>query len=421
MFRFGLLYKFDLKNNKSSLHYKNPSFSRGFFIFDFMRQLSLSILFLFLLQGCFLSENPIKTSMKNDNFLTEILKNKEEYEIQIAYTEITRDKDGKPVFRDFEFQVDEEKYFYPASTIKLPIIVLTLDKINELRATGIDITPKSKILISSIHEENNQVQKDSITSFQNLIADVFLVSDNSASNVLIDFIGYNNFNAKMAKAGFKNTYLNHKFNPDPYVKNNWQIKTVKNEIISSNENQIIITAEQNTLGLKKGKNRFQNGKVVPGAIDFSQKNRSSITDMHNILKRIIFPLKFDKDKTFNLNVEDYDFLRYWMSRFTYEDIGDKFKTEKKYFDSYNKFFIHGEDTIVNDRNIRVYNKIGQAFGTSVDNAYIKNYQDDVEFFLTATIYTNKNKTINDNVYEYNQTAIPFLSKLSKSIYSRLSK
>ena len=165
-----------------------------------MRQLSLSILFLFLLQGCFLSENPIKTSMKNDNFLTEILKNKEEYEIQIAYTEITRDKDGKPVFRDFEFQVDEEKYFYPASTIKLPIIVLTLDKINELRATGIDITPKSKILISSIHDENNQVQKESITSFQNLIADVFLVSDNSASNVLIDFIGYNNFNAKMVKA-----------------------------------------------------------------------------------------------------------------------------------------------------------------------------------------------------------------------------
>jgi hypothetical protein len=359
--------------------------------------------------------------MKSDNFLSEILKNKDEYEIQIAYTEITRDKEGKPVFRDFELQVDEEKYFYPASTIKLPIVVLTLDKINELRSTGIDITPKSKIIVSSTHEVNNQVQKDSITSFQNLIADVFLVSDNTASNVLIDFIGYNKFNAKMEQAGFKNTYLNHKFNPDPYVNINWQIKTVKNEIISSNENQIVITAKQNTLGLKKGKNRFQNGEVVPGAFDFSQKNRSSITDMHNILKRIIFPLKFDKDKTFNLNVEDYDFLRYWMSRFTYEDIGDKYKTKKKYFDSYNKFFIHGDDTIVRDKNIRVYNKIGQAYGTSIDNAYIKNYQDDVEFFLTATIYTNKNKTINDNVYEYDQIAIPFLSKLSKSLYSRLSK
>ena len=386
-----------------------------------MRQLSLCILSLFLLQGCFLRENPIKASMKSDNFLSEILKNKDEYEIQIAYTEITRDKYDEPVFRDFELQVDEEKYFYPASTIKLPIVVLTLDKINELRSTGIDITPKSKIIVSSTHEGNNQVQKDSITSFQNLIADVFLVSDNSASNVLIDFIGYNYFNTKMAQAGIKNTYLNHKFNPDPYVNIHWQIKTLKNELISSNENQIIITADQKTLQLKKGKKKFQDGIVINGSLDFSQKNRSSIIDMHNILKRIIFPLKFDKDKTFNLNVEDYDFLRYWMSRFTYEDIGEKFKSEKKYFDSYNKFFIHGEDTIVRDKNIRVYNKIGQAYGTSIDNAYIKNYQDDVEFFLTATIYTNKNKTINDNVYEYDQTAIPFLSKLSKSIYSRLSK
>jgi hypothetical protein len=386
-----------------------------------MRNVFVLIISLLLLIGCSLSPDPLKLAFKEDEFLKKIVKDKDNYEIQILYTEVSKNSLGQTEFSDFQFQLNDEKYFYPASTIKLPIIVLTLDKINELRATGIDITPKSKILISSIHEENNQVQKDSITSFQNLIADVFLVSDNSASNVLIDFIGYNNFNAKMAQAGFKNTYLNHKFNPDPYVNTSWQIKTVKNETISSNENQVIITAEQNTLGLKKGKNRFQNGKLVPGAFDFSQKNRSSITDMHNILKRIIFPLKFDKDKTFNLNVEDYDFLRYWMSRFTYEDIGDKFKTEKKYFDSYNKFFIHGEDTIVNDRNIRVYNKIGQAFGTSVDNAYIKNYQDDVEFFLTATIYTNKNKTINDNVYEYNQIAIPFLSKLSKSIYSRLSE
>ena len=94
-------------------------------------------------------------------------------------------------------------------------------------------------------------------------------------------------------------------------------------------------------------------------------------------------------------------------------------TDKKYFESYNKFFIHGVDTVVTNKNIRVYNKIGQAYGTSVDNAYIRNYQDDIEFVLTATIYTNKNKTINDNVYEYDETAIPFLAKLSQSLYNNL--
>ena len=386
-----------------------------------MRQLLLSILFLFLFQGCFLSENPIKKSMKNDNFLTEILKNKEEYEIQIAYTEISRNKDGEPIFKDFEFQVDENKYFYPASAIKLPIVVLTLDKINELRSSGIDITLKSKILISSNHSKKNEIQLDTITSFQNLIADVFLVSDNYSSNILIDFIGYNYFNTKMSQAGLKNTYLNHKFNPDPYVNIDWLIQTVDKQLISSNQDQIIVTASQNISGLKKGENKFQDGSIVSGSLDFSQKNRHSIRDMHNLLKRIIFPSKLDKENVFNLNVEDYDFLRYWMSRYTYEDLGDKFRNDKKYFDSYNKFFIHGKDTVVNNRNIRVYNKLGQAYGTSIDNAYIRNYQDDIEFFLTATIYTNKNKTINDNIYEYDQTAIPFLSKLSQSIYSRLSK
>ena len=384
-----------------------------------MRQLLLSILFLFLFQGCFLSENPIKKSMKNDNFLTEILKNKEEYEIQIAYTEISRNKDGEPVFKDFEFQVDENKYFYPASTIKLPIVVLTLVKINELRSSGIDISLKSKILISSDHNQIREIQIDTITSFQNLIADVFLVSDNYSSNILIDFIGYNYFNTKMSQAGLKNTYLNHKFNPDPYVNIDWLIQTVDKQLISSNQDQIIVTANQNISGLKKGENKFQDGSIVSGSLDFSQKNRHSIRDMHNLLKRIIFPSKLDKENVFNLNVEDYDFLRYWMSRYTYEDLGDKFRNDKKYFDSYNKFFIHGSDTLVNNRNIRVYNKLGQAYGTSVDNAYIRNYQDDIEFVLTATIYTNKNKTINDNVYEYDETAIPFLAKLSQSLYNNL--
>ena len=386
-----------------------------------MRNVYVLIISLLLLIGCSFSSDPIKSAFKKDEFLKKIEKDKDKYELQIAFTEISRNKDGEPIFKDFEFQVDENKYFYPASTTKLPIVVLTLDKINKLRSSGINITLKSKILISSNHSEKNEIQTDTITSFQNLIADVFLVSDNYSSNILIDFIGYNYFNTKMSQAGLKNTYLNHKFNPDPYVNIDWLIKTVDKQLISSNQDQIIVTANQNISGLKKGENKFQDGMIVSGSLDFSQKNRHSIRDMHNLLKRIIFPSKLDKENVFNLNVEDYDFLRYWMSRYTYEDLGDKFRTDTKYFDSYNKFFIHGSDTVVNNRNIRVYNKLGQAYGTSVDNAYIRNYQDDIEFILTATIYTNKNKTINDNIYEYDQTAIPFLSKLSQSIYSRLSK
>ena len=40
------------------------------------------------------------------------------------------------------------------------------------------------------------------------------------------------------------------------------------------------------------------------------------------------------------------------------------------------------------------------------------------FFLSATIYVNDNNVINDNIYEYDEIAIPFLAKLSQSIYNR---
>ena len=108
-----------------------------------------------------------------------------------------------------------------------------------------------------------------------------------------------------------------------------------------------------------------------------------------------------------------------MSRFTHEDLGAKYIGDPKFFNSFNKFFIYGNDTILSNADVRVYNKIGQAYGTSTDSAYIKNYKEDIEFFLTATIYTNKNEIINDDIYEYGDTAIPFLSRLSKALYKNL--
>ena len=377
------------------------------------------LLLTIILFGCSLETNPIKTSLRKNDFLKQIIKDKEDYEIQVLLTKINQNNTNID-FQEYEYLLDDNQYFYPASTIKLPVVVLALKKINELRSKGSEITLKSKITLNYRDEYSELVIRDSITSFQNLIADVFLVSDNSASNILIDFLGYNYFNDEMKNAGFDKTYLNHKFNPDPYVNSTWQISDLDNNIISSlNDNQKIIKADDKTNGLEKGDRRYFKGEILDESLNFSEKNRSSVTDMHNLIKYIFYPEIFDSTNNFNLNVEDYDFLRYWMSRFTYEDIGQKFIGDEKFFETYNKFFIHGDEQSVSNEQIRVYNKIGQAYGTSIDNALIKNYQDNIEFILTATIYTNKNKVINDNLYEYDDIAVPFLAKLSRGIYQEL--
>ncbi len=367
-------------------------------------------LFSLLLLSCNSTNNPIELIIKKrEPKLKSIYKNKENHNLQILYTKVVRDSSGAPTFIEYDYKVDNNFYFYPASTMKLPIVVLTLQKINELRNEGLNISVENKILLV------NEDQKIKETTFKDLIAKVFLVSDNSASNILINFLGYNYFNQEMRKKGLNTIVLNHKFNPDPYVKNDWTIYTLEGDLISKEEVQEVI--EHNSLdNLRQGKSQILNNEKIDNPFNFKTKNRASLRDLDGVMKRIIYPELFREKDRMNLRDQDYNFLRYWMSRFTFEDVGLEYQKDSKYFDSYNKFFIYGDSTNTIDRKIRIYNKVGIAYGTLTDISYIKDYQKDIEFFLSATIYVNQNQIVNDNLYEYDDVGIPFLAELARQVY-----
>ena len=382
---------------------------RGFFNFMLMYKYLLAS-FCFLLLSCSSTTNPIELIIKKrEPQLKLIYKNKENHNLQILYTKVVRDSLGMPSFIEYDYKIDSNQYFYPASTMKLPIVALTLQKINELRNTGINITVESKILLLNTDQITTE------TTFKDLIAKVFLVSDNSASNILINFLGYNYFNKQMREKGLNTIVLNHKFNPDPYVKTDWKIYTLDRDLISKDEVQEVI--EHNSLdNLRQGKSQILNGEEVATPFNFKTKNRASLRDQDGVMKRIIYPDLFQEQDRINLSDQDYNFLRYWMSRFTFEDIGIEYQKDSKYFDSYNKFFIYGDSTNAVDRKIRIYNKVGVAYGALTDISYIRDYQKNIEFFLSATIYVNQNQIVNDNIYEYDDLGIPFLAELARQVY-----
>ena len=382
---------------------------RGFFNFMLMYKYLLAS-FCFLLLSCSSTTNPIELIIKKrEPQLKPIYKNKENHNLQILYTKVVRDSLGMPSFIQYDYQADNNVYFYPASTMKLPIVALTLQKINELRNTGINITVESKILLLSADQITTE------TTFKDLISKVFLVSDNSASNILINFLGYNYFNQQMREKGLNTIVLNHKFNPDPYVKTDWKIYTLDRDLISKDETQEII--EHNNLdNLLQGKFQILNGEKVATPFNFKTKNKASLRDLDGVMKRIIYPDLFQEQDRINLSDQDYNFLWYWMSRFTLEDIGIEYQKDSKYFDSYNKFFIYGDSTNTIDRKIRIYNKVGVAYGALTDISYIRDYQKKIEFFLSATIYVNQNQIVNDNIYEYDDVGIPFLAELARQVY-----
>ena len=67
-------------------------------------------------------------------------------------------------------------------------------------------------------------------------------------------------------------------------------------------------------------------------------------------------------------------------------------------------------------HIRIFNKVGDAYGFLTDASYIVDFKNGIEFILSATIYANENQTFNDDNYEYDEIGLPFLRDLGQAIY-----
>ena len=76
----------------------------------------------------------------------------------------------------------------------------------------------------------------------------------------------------------------------------------------------------------------------------------------------------------------------------------------------------GDNTEPMPEHIKIYNKVGYAYGTLTDCAYIQDTKNHLEFMLTATILVNDNHIFNDNTYEYEEIGIPFLAQLGRELY-----
>jgi hypothetical protein len=78
--------------------------------------------------------------------------------------------------------------------------------------------------------------------------------------------------------------------------------------------------------------------------------------------------------------------------------------------------LYGADKSRSEPQIRIFNKIGQAYGYLTDVAYVADLKNDIEFMLTATIHCNSDGIYNDDKYDYEKVGLPFLKNLGRVIY-----
>jgi hypothetical protein len=352
----------------------------------------------------------------------------DKYEVQVLYTEIDRAADGAVRLSTHRWGADSTQYFYPASTVKMPAAILALQWINEHGATG--LSPQTLLFhgtgTAPAAAPQTSVNSDSTSasgypSVAHYLRKIFLVSDNDAYNRLFELLGPTYMNHALHRAGIRGGRLQHRvgvggfstethawLNPVRFVdgiNTPYQI----GERHDDYHNPLPQIKEQH-----RGKGYTTNdGELINTPFDFSHKNYLSVRNLHDILLRVVLPEAVAEHQRFKLTDEDYELIRKAMGQRPRESDFPQYDKP----DNYVKFWMYGDqpdETQIPD-GLRIYNKVGWAYGYLTDAAHITDAESGREFLLVGTIHVNENRIFNDGVYEYETIGLPFFGELGRAV------
>ncbi|MCF8247152.1 MAG: class A beta-lactamase-related serine hydrolase [Saprospiraceae bacterium] len=353
-----------------------------------------------------------------------LLDHPEQYDIQIIYTQIDRDEHNFPHFKQHSFQLDKNLYYYPASTVKMPTAFLALEKLNQLKIIGLDKNSVMKNGAASPPQtaaETDSTAENGLPSLAHYVKKIFLVSDNDANNRLYEFLGQQAINERLWAKGYEDLRIVHRLGVGGYdAEANRHTNPVgfyEGEKMLYYQGEVDSRADKD-FNLKKtlrGKGFYEGDSLVNRPFDFSEKNYVSLQCFHDMLQAVMFPEAVPPAHRFDLTEDDYRLLYQVMSERPRESLYPKYDHEA---DQHCKFFIYG-DRKEDERmppNVRIFNKVGWAYGFLTDVSYIVDFDAGVEFFLAATIHVNADGVYNDDNYEYESVGLPFFSNLGQVVY-----
>lgn len=408
--------------------------------------LLFSLFLILLSHSCTTAKNPravaetkdlTEAGKKKDTFLTNILEsyphyfdtllqNKDQWKIKIIYTQIDRNDRNEPILTHHYFNSNSAAYFYPASTVKLPVAALSLQKLQLLNIPGLDkyttmVTGAASPGQTAVY--NDPTTADGRPSVAHYIKKIFLVSDNDAYNRLYEFLGQEYLNNTLHQMGYYSVQLLHRLqlplteeqnrltNPVAFYDSVGKLLYRQPMVHSKLRYQ-----QRQTL---LGNGFISGGKLVEQPFDFSTKNRFTLQDLHTVLQSIVLPQTVPEKQRVQLTDDDYAFLYKCMSMLPQESRYPSY--DSTYPDGYVKFFLFGGDGKIENGSLRIFNKVGDAYGFLHDVAYIVDLDEGIEFLLSASIYCNSDNIFNDDKYDYATIGFPFLKHLGEVIYQHEAK
>ena len=391
-----------------------------------MKQLLVLLSVSFLIGSCQPNSQVLfEEGLEDYPTLKKVLADTAKYQVQILYTQIDRNEHGNPLFTTYPFNVDDSRYFYPASTVKLPVALLALEWLEEQQLPG--LTLETTMLTDSVRPSQLPALSDStsqtgLPSIGHYIKKILLVSDNDAYNRLYELLGTDYINKKLKEKGLLNSVIMQRLSFPISADENRQFNPVR-FVDASGKLILEIPARQadSTYVVpgnpKLGRAYYKNDSLIQGGMDFSYKNKFSLTDFHGVVQRTIFPEAFVGMERFNLNEGHRNFVLQYMSMLPRESDYPAYDTTE-FYDSFSKFTKFGTEKGKIDPRFRLFNKTGWSYGHLIEGGYFVDFESGVEFFVSAIVYVNEDQILNDDKYETDEVGLPFFAELGEYLYQR---
>lgn len=395
-----------------------------------MIRFSLCISIAFLVVG-----TSIHGQTKNDPLLKEILSsiqdsttklvlnNPDQYRVQIIYTQINRDKKGKTNFINYHLNVDPDLYFNPASMVKMPLAFLSMEKIHEMNTPGINKFTRMKYDSSyerQVAMTNDSSAENSFPSIAHFIKRAFLISENDPYNRMYQFIGQQQTNKKLIEKGYTSSRITRQFMGYTEEQNRHTngiqfIDETGNTIYTQSPHYNTDSFQFPSPILIGNAHINREDQLVAAPFDFTKHNNMSLDDLRKMIQSVVFPNSVVKKNRFHISDEDRLFLLQYMSQYPSETNYPKYDSEL-FYDSYVKFFFSDSSHKI-PSHIRVFNKVGWAYGFMTDVSYVLDTKNNIDYMLSATIYVNSDGVVNDSKYDEETVGFPFFDKIGRAIYA----
>lgn len=353
--------------------------------------------------------------------LKKVIENPSKYRLQIIYTRIDRNANNKPSFRNYYFNYDPLLYFNPASVVKMPLAFLSLEKLNEMNIAGVDKYTSMQYdssYVKQVAAYRDSTSANQLPSIANYIKRAFLISENDPYNRMYQFLGQGSLNEKLHKKGYPRLQITRQFMgfTDDQNRHTNAIRFINSEKTTIYTQPAVFNEKPFDFSqqIKIGRGYIGAGKLINEPFDFTIHNKVPLEDFQQQLQSVLFPASVPAKKRFNMTEDDRHFLLRYLSQYPSETNYPKYDG-MNFYDSYVKFFFR-DSTRKMPGNVRVFNKVGWAYGFLTDVSYVADFKNNLEFMLSATIYVNEDGILNDGKYEYDAVGYPFLNQLGQAVY-----